>query len=155
MKLASPICLALVLLLPLSPPVDWSRFSGRWEGSGTFQGKPATGAIHWEGVLSGKFQRLGIALSLDNRVTFEGHAYYDLKPGAEIRGSWFDSQGFSYPIKATMSDDSLVALWGIDPAQPNGRSVYQLTGDNLLVSDYILRSGEWKQFARIEYRRTQ
>ena len=155
MKLMAPIWLAALLLLPARPSVDWSQLSGRWEGSGIFQGKPATGTIHWEGVLSGKFKRLGIALSLDNRVIFEGHAYYDLKPGSAIRGSWFDSQGFSYPIKATMSGDSLVALWGNDPAQPNGRSVYHLSGTNLLVTDYVLRSQEWRQFARIEYRRTE
>ncbi len=147
--------LAAVVLLSPSHAVDWNQLSGRWEGTGTFQGKPAAGAIHWEGVLAGKFKRLGIALSLDHRVIFEGHAYYDLKPGSEIRGSWFDSQGSSYPIRATMSGDSLVALWGNDLAQPTGRSVYHLSGETLVVTDYISRSGEWRQFAKLEYTRSR
>src|SRR5215475_11911869 len=118
MKRLAPVCLALTWLLLPSHSVDWGQLNGRWEGKGTFQGKAATGAVHWEGVLGGKFKRLGIALSLDNQVIFEGHAYYDLKPGSEIHGSWFDSQGSSYPIRATMDGDSLVALWGNDPAKP-------------------------------------
>jgi len=149
----APILVAVTMLAGSRPAADWTALSGRWEGSGTFQGKPATGTIHWEGVLAGKFKRLGIQLSLDEKVVFEGHACYDLRPGDPIRGSWFDSQGSSYPIKAKMDGDSLVALWGMDPAEPSGRSVYQLTGDKLLVTDYLRRSGEWRQFARLEYRK--
>ena len=153
MNRLTPIFAAATLLLAPRPTVDWTALSGRWEGSGTFQGQPATGRIHWEGVLGGKFKRLGIALSLDSTVIFEGHAYYDLRPGEPIRGSWFDSQGSSYPIRATMEGDSLVAFWGMDPSAPTGRSVYHLTGEKLLVTDYRARDREWRPFARLEYRK--
>jgi hypothetical protein len=149
------VVIAVVALQAPPPSADWPALTGRWEGEGTFQGQPASGTITWEGVLAGRFERLAIALSLGNRVVFEGHAYYDLRPTEPIRGSWFDSQGASYPISATFGGDSLVALWGSNPAQPSGRSVYRVAGDRLVVSDYVSKAGEWRQFARLEYRRLQ
>lgn len=103
-QLAS-IVLTLAALQAQLPRPDWPALAGRWEGAGAFQGQPASGTIVWEAVLAGKFQRLTIALSLGDRVVFEGHAYYDVAPGEPIRGSWFDSQGSSYPIGATFEGD--------------------------------------------------
>lgn len=136
------------------PPLE--RFHGTWQGDGKAFGMTARVQLRWEPVLSNKFVRL----SLRNEISrpggqtqvFEGHAYY--QPTGQTSATsydarWFDSRGLSFPIRANLEGDSLVALWG-SPETEEGKSTYRLIApEKLEVVDSVKqKDGTWKEFGR-------
>ena len=148
--------LALLLLVPATayPQSDsiFKRLRGSWSGEGKTLEMPASLRMSWEWVLGEKFLRL----SLRNEMRaasgqiqlFEGHAYYQPAAG-KCEGTWFDSRGFSFPIKCSVEGQSLTAMWGTT-GQENGKSVYSfLADDKLEVIDSVRqKDGSWREFGR-------
>ena len=131
------------------------RFHGSWQGDGKTLGMNARLQMKWEPVLGGKFVRL----SLRNEMTtpagkkqiFEGHAYYQRDRASETvyEARWFDSRGLSFPIKARIEGESLVAEWG-SPETEQGKSVYRLLEPNRMevIDSVKQKDGAWKEFGK-------
>jgi hypothetical protein len=139
-----------------APDSPLNRFQGSWEGPGKAFGMDARLRMKWEWVLGNKFVRLNIINEMRNASgksqVFEGHAYYAPAvkgDGSGFEARWFDSRGVSFPIKANMEGDALVALWGT-PEQEQGRSTYRLIepGKLEVVDSVKQKDGTWREFGR-------
>ena len=154
----------LVVLVPMLYPVGYAqgsmppdsflnRMEGTWQGDGKAFGYPARLQLKAEWVLGNKFLRLSLrnamGLGSGQPQLFEGHAYYGPVSADKYQGSWFDSRGKTFPIKAQRDGDSLVALWGT-PEEEEGKSVYRLIepGKLEVVDSVRQKDGTWKEFGR-------
>ena len=163
MFVLSRIFLLLVLVLALhgqvfaqSPAgtlVD--RFQGSWQGDGKTLGMSARLQMKWEPVLGSKFVRLSLRNEMETpagkKQIFEGHAYYQRDRASETiyEARWFDSRGLSFPIKARIEGESLVAEWG-SPETEQGKSIYRLLEPNRMevIDSVKQKDGAWKEFGR-------
>jgi hypothetical protein len=135
-----------------------SRLEGTWEGEGKGFGMPARLQLSWQWVLDKKFLRL----TLRNEMTaaggqkqiFEGTAYYKALAANKYEAQWFDSRGVTFPIKAQVEGDSLVANWG-SPDKEEGKSIYRLSDkDTMEVVDSVKqKDGSWREFGRVVVKR--
>jgi len=126
---------------------------GDWRGEGTTSGMPSKQQLHWESVLGGKFVRL----TLDNRMTtpdgkewhFEAQALYRVQADGTVGGTWFDSRGFTFPLKGTADDaGTLTVDWGSDDTE-RGRSHYRIADGKLEVTDEVQeKDGTLRVFGR-------
>jgi hypothetical protein len=80
---------------------------------------------------------------------FEGHAYYQAMADNKFEAKWFDSRGESFPIKAQIEGDALVAFWGTTEKE-QGKSVYRLLEPaKVEVVDLVLqKDGTFREFGR-------
>jgi hypothetical protein len=151
----------VVLLIPFQAQSQQdqflSRLEGAWEGEGKGFGMPARLQLNWQWVLDKKFLRL----TLRNEMTtagqkqiFEGNAYYKTLAADKYEAQWFDSRGITFPIKAQVEGDSLVAYWG-SPDKEEGKSIYRLSDkDTMEVVDSVKqKDGSWREFGRVVVRR--
>jgi len=158
---------APILLLLLTPSQATSqsnqffaRLEGSWQGEGKAFGMGARLQIKWEWVLEKKFLRLTLRneMSTPNgqKQTFEGQAYYQSSAGDKSDAHWFDSRGVTFPIKAHVEGDALVALWG-SPDKEEGKSTYRLIDDGTLevVDTVKQKDGTWREFGRATLKRFQ
>lgn len=136
-----------------------SRIAGDWNGDGTFSRASSQGWAKWEAVLEGKFVRFSVNFEIKQKDSatrkFGGHGYYQVKGPGNFEGQWFDSEGHQYPIKATVSRDTMTTLWGI-PGSVEGRSTYRLTDADKgleLIDSYKAKDGTWKELNRFTFRR--
>jgi hypothetical protein len=153
------LAIAFLLLLSISSTATsqtnqfLARLEGNWQGDGKAFGMGARQQIKWEWVLQKKFLRLAIKneMSTANGQTriFEGQALYQATAADKFEAHWFDSRGVSFPIKAHLEGDSLVALWG-SPDKEEGKSIYRLIDDATLeVIDTVKqKDGTWREFGR-------
>ena len=152
------VCLAMIALLcPMvagqSEADDlFNRLEGNWKGDGKALGAVAYLQIKWERVLSKKFVKL--SLRNERKVdkgpqVFEGHAYYPVGGKGTLEARWFDSRGLSFPIKAHIERDALIAYWG-SPDTEEGKSVYRLLDSAKLevVDSVKQKDGTWREFGR-------
>jgi hypothetical protein len=132
-----------------------NSFHGTWRGDGKTLGMNARLQLKWEPVLENKFLRLTlrneIGAATARKQIFEGHAYYQRDRASETNyeARWFDSRGFSFPIKAHVEGESMVALWGT-PETEQGKSVYRIIeqGKMEVVDSVKQKDGAWKEFGR-------
>ena len=165
MQISRPRVLALALLLVFSIPCPaqsqqnafLSRLEGNWQGEGKAFGMAAKLELKWEWVLNKKFLRLTIKNEMNRNgqpQLFEGQAYYKALSADTFEAQWFDSRGWTFPIKAQLEGDSLIALWG-SPDKEEGKSIYRLVDDSTLeVVDLVKqKDGTFKEFGRVTLKR--
>lgn len=133
------------------------RLQGNWEGDGKALGGAAHLQIKWEWVLDNKYLRLTLKSEItvaDAKRVFEGHAYYRSSGVDKYVAHWFDSRGVSFPIKAQLEGNTLVALWG-SPETEEGKSTYQLIDDTTMeVVDLVKqKDGTFREFGRVKMKR--
>lgn len=166
MRIPRRKALAIAILLPLTISSSTTsqtnqflaRLEGNWQGEGKAFGMAARLQIKWEWVLQKKFLRL----TLKNEMTpengqarlFEGQAYYQATSGDKFEANWFDSRGVTFPIKAHLEGDALIALWG-SPEKEEGKSIYRLINDATLevVDTVKQKDGTWREFGRVTLKR--
>lgn len=126
-------------------------FLGKWEGSGTLYNSDATFSMEWEQVLNGKFYRLNFTNALDNGTfSMNAHGYYEVEADS-VNGYWFDSRGVSFPLTGVIEDQVLTIQWGAADFE-QGKTVYSLlTSNEIRVTDFVLRKGEYVQFGTATY----
>ncbi len=128
-------------------------FLGKWEGSGSLYNTEATFGMEWEKVLNNKFYRLDFMNALNNGAfSMVAHGYYQIE-GDSVTGYWLDSRGVSFPLSGTLDNLTLTIYWGtVDFEQ--GRTEYTLlNSDEMEVTDFVLRNGEYAQFGKAIYQR--
>ncbi len=126
---------------------------GDWQGEGTTSDMPSKQRLNWEPVLDGQFVRL----TLDNRMTtpdgkewhFQAQALYRAQPDGAIAGTWFDSRGFTFPLKGVTDDAGALTIdWGSDETE-RGRSRYRIAEGRLEVTDEVQENdGTLRVFGR-------
>ena len=126
---------------------------GTWEGEGTTSDMPSRQRLQWEPVLGGKFVRL----TLDNRMEtpdqkewhFEAQALYRVLPDGTLAGTWFDSRGFTFPLKGKADDSGVLTIdWGSDDTE-RGLSRYRIAEGRLEVTDEVQeKDGTIRVFGR-------
>ena len=135
-----------------------SRLHGDWEGEGKAFGGAALMRIEWEWVLENKFLRLNLRneISAPNRPKqiFEGQAYYRSNGVDKYSAHWFDSRGISFPIKAQLEGNTLIAWWG-SPETEEGKSTYQLIDEVTMeiVDSVKQKDGTFREFGRARLKR--
>ena len=135
-----------------------SRLHGEWEGEGKAFGGAAVMQIKWEWVLENKFLRLNLRneISAPNRPKqiFEGQAYYRSNGVDKYSAHWFDSRGISFPIKAQLEGNTLIAWWG-SPETEEGKSTYQLIDEVTMeiVDSVKQKDGTFREFGRARLKR--
>jgi hypothetical protein len=134
-----------------------SRLEGNWQGEGKAFGMAAKQQIKWEWVLGKKFLRLTIKNEMNRNgqpQLFEGQAYYQAIAADKFEAQWFDSRGVTFPIKAQLEGDSLIAMWG-SPDKEEGKSIYRLVDDSTLevVDSVKQKDGTYKEFGRVTLKR--
>lgn len=152
----------LVLLFPVQGLSQNDKFLGRlhgdWEGEGKAFGGAARLQIKWEWVLDNKFLRLTMRseISAPNRPRqiFEGQAYYRSNGVDKYVAHWFDSRGVSFPIKAQLEGNTLIAWWG-SPETEEGKSTYQLIDESTMevVDSVKQKDGTFREFGRVTVKR--
>ncbi len=165
MRLSPFKLIITVLLLSLIPSQATSqnnqflsRLDGSWQGDGKAFGMAANLQIKWEWVLNKKFLRLTLRNEMSTasgqKQTFEGQAYYQAAAGDKYEAHWFDSRGVTFPIKAHVEGDALVAMWG-SPDKEEGKSTYRLIDDSTLevVDTVKQKDGTWREFGRATLKR--
>lgn len=133
---------------------------GDWQGEGTTSDMPSKQRLHWESILDGKFVRL----TLDNRMTtpdgkewhFQAQAFYRVQPDGSISGTWFDSRGFTFPLKGRVDDSGVLTIdWGSDDTE-RGLSRYRIADGKLEVTDEVQdKDGTIRVFGRSTLERTR
>jgi hypothetical protein len=126
---------------------------GDWQGEGTTSDMPSKQRLHWETVLGGQFVRL----TLDNRMEtpdgkewhFQAQALYRVLPDGTIAGTWFDSRGFTFPLKGRADDSGVLTIdWGSDDTE-RGLSRYRIENGRLEVTDEVQdKDGTIRVFGR-------
>lgn len=158
------ICVSLLLLL-LVPAYASSqedkflnRLQGEWEGDGRALGGPAHLRVKWEWVLENKFLRLTLKSEMTAangaKRLFEGQAYYRPDGADKYVAHWFDSRGVTFPIKAQLDGNTLVAWWGSLETE-QGKSTYQLIDETTMeVVDFVKqKDGTFREFGRAKLNR--
>lgn len=132
----------------------FEKVSGHeWQGKGQLMGSDASFTMDWTPILGGSFYRLTFQ---NEREASKGYVFkaigiYQIKEGQQVSGTWFDSRGFSFPLRGEVSDDQLIVLWGT-PELEEGKTIYTIqTNSTLSVEDYIVKDGELKKFGNAEY----
>ena len=133
------------------------KFIGSWSGKGLLFGMEAEFTMKWERVLQKQFVHLIFQNSFKDSEgherIFKAQAFYKFNDENQFQGSWFDSRGMTFPLKANIGDSALTTLWG-SPETEEGKTIYQLVGDGKLdVNDFILKEGQWKKFGHAIYHR--
>ncbi|MEM7486090.1 MAG: hypothetical protein AAF348_12855 [Bacteroidota bacterium] len=127
-----------------------------WNGKGELLGSKASFKMQWEPILDGKFYQLTFQNQRDQskEFVFKAKGIYQLKENNRIVGTWFDSRGFSFPLKGTISENILTIFWGT-PEIEEGKTVYHITKSNtILTNDFILRDGDLQKFGNAIYEPT-
>lgn len=128
-------------------------FEGRWFSGDDALGRPAETTMLWEYTLDDQFMRLSYRIDMGEAGDFAGVAYYRLSPGEGPDAFWADNYGDSHPIWMEVTDSTMTADWGVEGGK-QGRTAYQLLGaDEMMVTDWILNDGEWRQFNQNTFRR--
>jgi len=158
------VCLSLflVFLLPAYASSQQDNFlkrlHGDWEGEGTALGGAAHLLIKWEWVLDNKFLRLTLKSDMSEangaRRVFEGQAYYRSNGVDKYIAHWFDSRGVTFPIKAQLEGNILVAWWGSSKTE-EGKSTYQLIDETTMevVDSVKQKDGTFREFGRAKLKR--
>ncbi|GAA4272894.1 hypothetical protein GCM10022258_21880 [Aquimarina gracilis] len=124
-----------------------------WEGKGELLGSTASFRMNWEPILEGKFFRLSFQNQRDQSKEYIFRAMGVYQPNSDdtFTGTWFDSGGFSFPIKGSFSENELVVYWGT-PETEEGKTIYTINeGGSVSVRDYVLKDGKLIQFGKASY----
>ncbi len=122
-------------------------------------GSEATFNMRWQWQLDNSF----ISLEFQNKrklangddVVFKASAYYKPTSDSTVEGYWFDSRGISFPLKGTISDNTLTINWG-SPETEQGITTYKLTEDSRIhVIDYISKNNQRIQFGEVLYEKNE
>ena len=129
------------------------RLTGEWQGEGTLMGGPARFSMSWETTLQSRFIRLVFENQREGAAKpFQADAYFRVVADT-FTGTWFDSRGWTLPLRGRLTDSSWTTEWG-NAETEIGRTVYVFESpDRLRVSDWIFSKGQWKSFGSANYRR--
>ena len=88
------------------------------------------------------------------RRVFEGQAYYRSNGIDKYVAHWFDSRGVTFPIKAQLDGNTLVAWWGSVETE-EGKSTYQLIDETTMevVDSVKQKDGTFREFGRAKLKR--
>ncbi len=127
-----------------------------WKGEGVLMGSKASFEMAWEPILDGKFYELTFQNQREEskQFIFKARGVYQVRENNKVSGTWFDSRGFSFPLKGEVSEDTLIIFWG-SPELEEGKTIYTIKADStIFVEDYILKDGEFIKFGNAEYAKT-
>lgn len=129
--------------------------SSDWSGTGTLMGSETTSNMRWQWRLDNSFINLEFQnkrkLANGDDVVFKATAYYKHTRDSTVEGYWFDSRGISFPLKGSISDNTLIINWG-SPETEQGMTTYKLTEDSRIhVIDYISQNNQRIQFGEAFY----
>ncbi|MEM8510204.1 MAG: hypothetical protein AAF717_20390 [Bacteroidota bacterium] len=125
----------------------------KWKGEGLLLGSKASFMMDWNSILDGKFYQLKFQNQREasRESIFKAIGVYKKNEDNQVSGTWFDSRGFSFPLKGEVSSDKLIIFWG-SPEIEEGKTIYTMQNDaTLFVEDYILKDGELIQFGNAAY----
>lgn len=134
------------------PPV-FEALEGRWSGSGTLLGRPASFQMTWE-VRAGGFVTLSLSNatvdSLGNATPIlDAMAIYRAR-GRSAVGVWMDSRPQSIQLTAQVTDSAVVTTWVAEAE--SGETVYRLLADGGVESiDRVRSGGDLQVFGRARY----
>lgn len=129
-----------------------NRLLGGWIGGGQLMKReshvelqvergvhPALFTLSWRNVTTG-----------NPRSLFEGAAVYKDQGKGELTATWWDSQGATHAIKASVAENAMTSNWG-----ESGRTVYTLlpSGDLEVIDSVKRPDGVWGEFARATLKR--
>ncbi|HXD29497.1 MAG TPA: hypothetical protein VN643_00170 [Pyrinomonadaceae bacterium] len=129
------------------------RLEGTWQGEGKTMGMSARLRLQWEWVLSRKFLRLSLKNEMTtpsgNTQMFEGQAYYRSVAIGKFEATWFDSRGWTFPIKADADEKALIAWWGSAETE-QGKSIYRFVepGKLEVIDEVRQKDGTYREFGR-------
>lgn len=129
-----------------------TRLRGGWIGKGQLMKSeshaellvesgvhPTLFILNWRNITAG-----------DPRGSFTGSAVYKDQGNGVFTATWWDSQGATHAIKATVAGNAMTSHWG-----ENGRTVYTIlaTGEVEVVDSVRRPDGAWGEFGRATLKR--
>lgn len=130
---------------------------GTWTGTGKLFNMDATFTMTWETALNGKFIRLTFQNNFTQngkQSTMNAEAMYKPLSDTTFIGTWFDSRGITFPLKATLTGNTLTTEWG-SPETESGKTVYHIKSNSEMeVTDFVKRNGQYQQFGKATYQNT-
>lgn len=154
-----PFLLFILLLLFINTATaqqSADNLIGTWTGSGKLFGQDATFSMKWEKALGGKFIRLNFQNNFTQngrKSTMDAEAMYKPLSDSSFEGTWFDSRGVVFPLKANFSNNTLTTEWG-NEATEKGKTVYLIKSNSEIeVTDFVLRNGQLQQFGKTLYKK--
>ncbi|NAS11142.1 hypothetical protein [Poritiphilus flavus] len=126
----------------------------KWKGEGELMGSKASFKMDWKPILDGKFYQLTFQNQREEskEYVFKARGIYRVGESNNVSGSWFDSRGYSFPLKGEVSEDALMVIWG-SPELEQGKTIYTIKdGSTIFVEDYVLKDGEFIKFGNAEYK---
>ena len=125
---------------------------GTWRGEGIVGTLPSKVEMTWSPAIDGRFVRLSWKNDMTSKtgdpLHFEGEGTYRPMPDADGNhtGTWFDSQGKTYPLFGRVAGDSLTTIWG-NEGNTQGRTTYRFVAKGTArVHDEIRSGGTWQSF---------
>ena len=129
-----------------------SRLLGGWIGSGVLMKRNSHVELHVDQGVHPTLYNLSWrnVVASDPRSPFEGVAVYADRGKGELTATWWDSQGATHPIKASVVENTMTSHWG-----DNGRTVYTLlaSGDLEVIDSVKHQDGVWGEFGRATLKR--
>ncbi|WP_149272969.1 hypothetical protein [Pareuzebyella sediminis] len=126
-----------------------------WKGSGELLKRSASFQMDWRPILDGKFYELSFQNQQDasKEYRFKSKGIYRPWENGTFTGTWFDSRGYSFPLKGKFTENELIVYWG-NPETEEGKTTYRIK-DNGTVSviDYILKDGKLIPFGNALYQK--
>lgn len=125
----------------------------KWEGSGELLESAASFQMEWQAILDGKFYKLSFQNQREEskEYIFKSMGVYRPKSDGTFTGTWFDSRGYSFPLKGNFSENELTVDWG-SPQTEEGKTVYSINEDGTIsVMDYVLKDGNLVSFGKAIY----
>lgn len=127
----------------------------QWIGSGELMGSTASFQMDWEPILDGKFYKLSFQNQREasKAFVFKAMGIYRPEDDGSFTGTWFDSRGYSFPLKGNFTENELTVHWG-NPETEEGKTSYSIKEDGTItVKDDVLKDGKLVPFGNAVYRR--
>lgn len=124
-----------------------TRLRGGWIGKGQLMKRDSHVELLVERGVHPKLFALSWrnTVASDPRGSFAGSAIYADQGNGEFTATWWDSQGATHAIWASVAGDTMTSRWG-----ENGRTVYTLlpSGELEVVDSVKGPDGAWGEFGR-------
>lgn len=151
----APFVTALPAVAARDPAItDMTWLTGKWQGEGSFMGRPSTASLYAKFELDRRFLEIEWWVGGPTpRPLYRGRGFY--RPGKpDWNGQWFDSTGAIRPLTAVQTDFAFRVSWGA-PETEQGTSLYALDAGKLTVEDSVNAKEGPRVFAKHVLKRVQ